>query len=152
MHFREQLVGGSWRAVSTVAREGGAVTEENRHELTLEAQAAIGEFLGKRVVRFPRLASRLLARFAAGSLPDAMMSRLRRVACVAVREQVERIALASVPTLTARELGRVNEQVDAMLVQVRKASTRSPRAARAAQAHAALLEQYRAAALAAVAI
>ena len=70
-----------------VAKEHEVTSGSVRDDLVLEAQSAIGEFLGTRLARFPRLASQLLARFADGTLPRPMQYALRRAARTAVRQR-----------------------------------------------------------------
>ena len=127
------------------------ISAEHRADLFVEAQSAIGEFIAARVCRFPRLASALLARFSAGTLPRASRRALHAAARLAIRRRAERLSgfvpTAPIRPLTVSEARNVRRQIDALLVQVRRMGGRSEYAGRAARAHAALLIAHRADAL-----
>lgn len=132
--------------------------EHLRSELVTEIESAVGEFIGTRVVRFPVLASDLLARFAIGALPSSTVRALHRCARRACDARMARMAGKSKlvePSFfnlfcdesaeRSSELDTVfvNARVDYLLGLVRERAGTSGNAARAAKAHCALLEQAR---------
>ncbi len=141
-------------------RQSKMRVEHLRAEFVTECESAIGEFIGTRVARFPRLASDLLARFAIGDLPSATvrgMHRKCRKACdarsarMAGKSQLVEpsffnlFACADDTDTASTELtvAWVNARIDYLLGQVKERGAVSGNAQRAANAHAKLLEQAR---------
>jgi hypothetical protein len=128
-----------------------------RNEFVCEVESAVGEFIGARMHRFPKLAADLLARFACGALPASTSRALHRAARRACDARMRRMSgttalvspsffavFASEPDQSA-ELNAVlvNARVDALLATVRERASKSGNAARAARTHAQLLEAAR---------
>jgi len=117
--------------------------------LILTAESAVAEFLGCRMARFRRFASNLLARFAAGTIPRTMRRALRLAARSAVASRAKQLAArvaAPMPrrTLSAVEIAFVNARIDRFVADARAWGARNAGNARAARAHVAALEAWRA--------
>ena len=134
-------------------------------ELEAEAQSALGEALALRIYRFPNLASDLLARFGCDALPSSTRRALRRTAFRAMDARMWRmshdksLAPAHLDVFWANSpqpegsaandsqrrdsIEFINTRIDLLLRLVRERGTKNGHSARAAAAHARLLEQAR---------
>lgn len=125
------------------ACNGLKVSVMARQDLIATAESVIGEFIGRRMVRFP--ASRLLARFADGSLPRSTRRALSHAVRTAVTDRRRQLAGRSeapsaVRALSPSEVEFVNTRVDALIARIRERGNNS----RAAVAHVMHLKSWRA--------
>ena len=169
--YREQVAHWAARCTKTYIARSSFNCAHLARELAAEAQSALGEALAVRIYRFPNLAGDLLARFGCGALPSSTRRALRRIAFRAMDSRMWRMShdtrmspahldifwaespqpegSAANDSQRADNIGFVNARIDLLLRLVRDRGAKNGHCARAATAHARLLEQARAYLLAA---
>lgn len=170
--YREQVAIWAARCAKTYIARSPRDCSHLQSEFVAEAQSAVGEALAVRLHRFPTLAGDLLARFGCDALPSSTRRALRRVAFRAMDTRLRRLVhdariepahlavfwadsphpegSAAADSQRRDSAEFINARIDLLLRLVRERGTKNGHAARAAAAHARLLEEARKHFLAAV--